>query len=1093
MMAACDGIEMMNSRPDVPPISSLPGAVRTLFVDFDGEPPRGWNEGFLGFGGHDVPRIPRYTIDADTGSFSREEQQNICQAMDIVIEKFSIFDVNITTIDPGRLVNRRSSKIVVGGDGAWYGRGGGVAIRGGFYDDEERIGWVWDGRDDPNYIGETVAHEFGHMLGLRHQSNAPFTAAANQEYANGWIMGAGAAGSRPGRWRIGATTERDGDDIEVEGNQDDIGAIVALSGIPLRADEHPDFVPTPLLSDGFGGLRQQGIIHSLVDVDSFQFTMVGGQISVTLTTAPFGAMLDGQFELIGPGTNSGSINTGIDMDSWNSESNLPAGTYTIHVRSAGGMGDVGQYSLGVTVETDNVMANARPVGRFGTLPSGGPFGGLQHPIYAGRGDIVDSVGSADRQDWYRIELEKGVPNRISAWLTGLSTDVDLQLFQDRNHNLQVDPGESLAISRNSGNNNEALTAHGGEGGTFYLHVTRFGTGNSPYQLTIFVEHAGDLTPGSTLAYRDASPKSPRFDGYREYFDHVFRFDAQDIYRFTADRSGDVDIGVDLLTQAARLTLYHDQNRDGFPAGLLPPDPLVINPNTEIVARSDNSGPAAELIQNAPLIAGETYFVVVENKILPPSQDTDTNYRLWVHSDYAPGPTSLGNVNLLRPQFIYDYVGGMDQSDEWTFKVRPGGIVVTGTDIHSYVTYIDLDNDGVFENTEVAGTGSRQVVEVPDVFGDGREVAMAVHVRRRGPLEFSSEGNYLLRILPALPLNNNALLVASLITPISTRNRVTGALGYSSEFAEMDDAVDMYRFRLDSPKRFLATLTGDTPQSTSLLGLQLLRDDNGDQQPDANERLFGFSLDDRDAATSLDVLLEPGDYFLRSFLRPGEMTYGTVVAGYTLEYFVDEPVADPVPLVTKAELGPSDPSRSSLWLHFSENVSATLDRTDLSLTRNLAGVTEPVVDLQLGWDAATNRANVNFVVPAPSNSRAGRYTVRVPAGGGIRDVRGQALANSLELDFGLVPGDSNFDGVFDSSDLIRIFQTGEYEDQRPRNSTWEDGDWNLDGEFDSGDLVYAFQAGSYSTSVPATPTAQALAVDAAMASTAWPGARPGARY
>lgn len=61
---------------------------------------------------------------------------------------------------------------------------------------------------------------------------------------------------------------------------------------------------------------------------------------------------------------------------------------------------------------------------------------------------------------------------------------------------------------------------------------------------------------------------------------------------------------------------------------------------------------------------------------------------------------------------------------------------------------------------------------------------------------------------------------------------------------------------------------------------------------------------------------------------------------------------------------------------------------------------------------------------------------------------------------VVVGDANLDGVFNSRDLVLIFQAGEYEDDQPRNSSWADGDWNCDGEFSSRDLVAAFQAGRY---------------------------------
>jgi hypothetical protein len=78
------------------------------------------------------------------------------------------------------------------------------------------------------------------------------------------------------------------------------------------------------------------------------------------------------------------------------------------------------------------------------------------------------------------------------------------------------------------------------------------------------------------------------------------------------------------------------------------------------------------------------------------------------------------------------------------------------------------------------------------------------------------------------------------------------------------------------------------------------------------------------------------------------------------------------------------------------------------------------------------------------------------------------AGSRNVAFGLdnvslrfaAPGDANIDGVFDSGDLVHVFQVGEYEDAIAGNSTWSDGDWTNDNEFDSNDLVRAFQDGRY---------------------------------
>jgi hypothetical protein len=66
------------------------------------------------------------------------------------------------------------------------------------------------------------------------------------------------------------------------------------------------------------------------------------------------------------------------------------------------------------------------------------------------------------------------------------------------------------------------------------------------------------------------------------------------------------------------------------------------------------------------------------------------------------------------------------------------------------------------------------------------------------------------------------------------------------------------------------------------------------------------------------------------------------------------------------------------------------------------------------------------------------------------------------------GDADLDGVFNSHDLVLIFQAGEYEDGLVNNSTWAEGDWNCDGEFESSDLVLVFQMGSFvAESVPDT--------------------------
>jgi uncharacterized membrane protein len=58
------------------------------------------------------------------------------------------------------------------------------------------------------------------------------------------------------------------------------------------------------------------------------------------------------------------------------------------------------------------------------------------------------------------------------------------------------------------------------------------------------------------------------------------------------------------------------------------------------------------------------------------------------------------------------------------------------------------------------------------------------------------------------------------------------------------------------------------------------------------------------------------------------------------------------------------------------------------------------------------------------------------------------------------GDSNFDGEFNSADIVAVFIAGQYEDDVALNSNWSQGAWNGEGEFDSSDFVLAFQGDGF---------------------------------
>ncbi|MCA9197040.1 MAG: CotH kinase family protein [Planctomycetales bacterium] len=100
---------------------------------------------------------------------------------------------------------------------------------------------------------------------------------------------------------------------------------------------------------------------------------------------------------------------------------------------------------------------------------------------------------------------------------------------------------------------------------------------------------------------------------------------------------------------------------------------------------------------------------------------------------------------------------------------------------------------------------------------------------------------------------------------------------------------------------------------------------------------------------------------------------------------------------------------------------------------------------------------------------------------------------VESIMGIEYGDSNLDGVFDSQDLVLVFQYEEYEDGVSQNSIWQSGDWNGDGDFTSQDFVVAFQRSSYiANSLRFAEPARLVTSNSLATSAALPGGLPSIR-
>ncbi|HEV2294686.1 MAG TPA: zinc-dependent metalloprotease family protein [Tepidisphaeraceae bacterium] len=331
----------------VPAYSSLPGAHAKIYLDFGGTEYSGT------WGGKTPGTIPAYDTDGNASSFTSTELANIRQIFVRVAEKYSPFNINVTTVDPGNLNNRETARLIIGGNGSWYGSAvGGVAFLNGFTNSSSNDGWVFPKNlsgGNPKTVAEATAHEAGHLFGLSHQSTWELVDGVwteTQEYSTNGnstlkrpVMGS-SYGSTRGLWWRGTTSSP-------TTIQDDLALLArTTNGFGYRADDHAGTVldATPLIADSAGRVAGSGIIGTISDLDLFSFVTGTGTIGFTTALAEFGGMLDSSLQLFaGDGALLHTVASGSLTESltWT----VDAGQYFIGVSSRGNYGDIGQYRL----------------------------------------------------------------------------------------------------------------------------------------------------------------------------------------------------------------------------------------------------------------------------------------------------------------------------------------------------------------------------------------------------------------------------------------------------------------------------------------------------------------------------------------------------------------------------------------------------------------------------------------------------------------------------------------------------------------------------------------------------------------------------
>lgn len=379
----------------VPAYSSLPGAPVTVYLDFDGHHEDQW--GNIDFPNDPEAQIwdnvntPKFNLDWDNRHFSDLEKQYMHQIWQCVAEDFSIFNVNVTTVEPPASELGRTIRVCIGGtDTDWYqlDPAGGISVLGSFKDQGlQNVVYVFSGEfSSARSMADCASQEVGHSLGLDHQRiwNG-YNGEIVEEYNPGTFEKAPIMGdsydSQRSLWWYDPHAENGWTE------QDDISQIlnINLGVVELRADDHgSSFQTATIVTNIHAGINGviasngQGVGGLPNDRDAFNVTLPSTSVMknwvVTVEVNGYSANLDAKLQVyrydgpVGKGANYakppqlvGTFDNANDLGAF---FNLgKGGAFMIVVSSHGEYGDLGQYTLRFS-EVNAPLVNTNPV----TLP-----------------------------------------------------------------------------------------------------------------------------------------------------------------------------------------------------------------------------------------------------------------------------------------------------------------------------------------------------------------------------------------------------------------------------------------------------------------------------------------------------------------------------------------------------------------------------------------------------------------------------------------------------------------------------------------------------------------------------------------------------
>ena len=364
-LQAVQSSEQLESRRlltlNVPVLNSLLGAPVTVYLDFDGhtETDAGWTSS-----NNNNPIVtPAFDLDGDATDFNAEELRRIEEVWYRVSEDYSLFNVNVSTVEPVAIRDFESIRVVIGGDGAWFGSAGGVAFLNAFSNGASNTCWVFPAQSgNSGYNLATVtSHETGHTFGLNHQSEYDANGNLVNQYFGGTafsapIMGV-AYGSNRDIWWRGPTPSG------VNVIQDDMATLTRPANrvFTFRRDNFGDSISTATqLNVTSPNITVSGVLEQNNDRDILKFETNSGDISFSVNGLDLnvvypgrnlkaGANLDAILRLYDSSGNLLVEDNPSPSLSASVSANVAAGVYYIEVTSTNEYGAIGQYNLTGTV------------------------------------------------------------------------------------------------------------------------------------------------------------------------------------------------------------------------------------------------------------------------------------------------------------------------------------------------------------------------------------------------------------------------------------------------------------------------------------------------------------------------------------------------------------------------------------------------------------------------------------------------------------------------------------------------------------------------------------------------------------------------